>query len=326
MKLPEFKKITQDKTSTPPWAKDMKETDFISYGPTFQMKTYLDLFDEYQYPCETTGDITYYVYDPIKHGASPNKTYPVLMWFHGLNNSFDGKNCIFCCGAEQYATTSYQEQMGGAYLIVPLANEERLEDGNITGSWDMLEDGQRALSWESVDENKRGLYVEVVKAIYDKVCEENSNNIGKRFVMGASNGGLMTWQMLKEYSDYFVGAIPISSGYIPSDEELERINQLGIQVLLTHAKRDEMAPFQECVAPRIEKLKKLDNIECFFPEWVYNGDGGVSSICYGFEMGQHCLINEIQANLMFDDGTPMTEEYPQGITGWIRGVVNGQEE
>ena len=34
-------------------------------------------------------------------------------------------------------------------------------------------------------------------------------------------------------------------------------------------------------------------------------------------MGQHCLMNAIQANLMFDDNTPMDERLPRGLTGWL---------
>lgn len=310
MKLPKFHEITQDKSTPPPWAGELQEGDFISYGPTFKMKSYLDLFDEYTYPCRETGDITYYVYDPVKHGASKEQKYPVLMWLHGLNNSFDGKNCVFCCGAEQYATKDYQEHMGGAYIIVPLANERRLEDGNIAGSWSTF-----------VDETN--IYSAPVKAIYDKVCAEYSSNIEGRFVMGASIGGYFTWKMVQDYPDYFVGAIPISSSYVPEDEELIKIENAGVQILVCHGRHDEMAGFDEYIKPRIEMVNRLGNVTCYFPEWVQNGDRGISSICYGFEMGQHCMINQIQANLMFDDGTPMSSDFPEGITGWIRGVVNG---
>lgn len=311
MKLPKFHEITQDKTTPPPWADALTDGEFISYGPTFKMKTYLDLFDEYLYPCDETGDITYYVYDPIKHGAASDKKYPVLMWLHGLNNSFDAKNCIFCCGAEQYATKEYQECMGGAYIIVPLANERRLEDGSIAGSW-------------STFVNDTNIYSAPIKAIYDKVCQEHMDNIEGRFVMGASAGGYFTWQLLQDYTDYFIGAIPISSGYVPTDEELLRIEKADVKVLVAHGRYDELASFDECIEPRTKMFHALSNVDCYFPKWVQNGDKGISSIHYGFEMGQHCMINQIQANLIFDDKTPMSDDFPEGITGWIRDVVHRQ--
>lgn len=206
-----------------------------------------------------------------------------------------------CCGAEQYASPKYQEAMGGAYIIVPLCNEERLENGQIKGAWSPE-------------------HLIPIKAIYDKVCEDNSENISKKFVMGASSGGYFTWALLEAYGDYFDAAIPISSGYFPDYPALDSIDASGIELLIAHGRHDEMADFDECIAPHIEKLEQLRNCLCFFPEWVYNGDGGIGSVFYGFEMGQHCMINWIQANLMFDDGRAADERLPDGITGWIRRI------
>lgn len=301
MALPDFKKTEQNKTVVPEWAKYMKDGEFISYSTTYKSRIYLDLFDAYVYPCADTGDIRYYVYDPIKHGADPSKKYPVLMWLHGASNSLMGADCIMCCGAEQYASPKYQQEMGGAYLIVPLANEERLDDGRILGTWSEA-------------------YSAPVKAIYDKVCSDNVQNIGKKFVMGASSGGYFTWRLLEDYGAYFDGAIPISSGYIPSYEALDNISECGVELLIAHGRHDEMAVFGECITPHIDKLSQLKNCICFFPEWVYNGDGGLSSVYYGLEMGQHCMINWVQNNLVFDDGTPADEKLPGGVTGWIKNI------
>ena len=301
MALPEFSKLTQNTTAVPQWAKYLKNGEFISYYTTYQSKIYFDLFDKYVYPCEKSGDITYYVYDPVKHGAPADKKYPVLMWLHGASNALDGVKCIMCCGAEQYASLKYQNAMGGAYIIVPLANEKRLDNGNIEGTWSEV-------------------YSAPVKGIYDKVCKEHEGNIGKKFVMGASSGGYFTWQLLEDYCGYFDGAIPISSGYVPDDKALDRISESGVNLLIAHGRHDEMADFDECILPRMEKLLGMKNCICFFPEWVYNGDGGISSVHFGIEMGQHCMINWVQSNLMFDNGTPADERLPNGVTGWIKSV------
>ncbi len=301
MALPDFKKITQDKNAVPEWARFLKDGEFISYSTTYPTRKYIPLFDKYSHPSAETGDITYYVYDPIKHGADPNGIYPVTMWFHGASNSLMGDGCIMCCGAEQYASPKYQQDMGGAYIIVPLANEERTEEGYILHGWD-------------------DVYLKPVKEILDKVCSEHSANIGKKFVMGASSGGFFTWRMLEAYADSIDGAIPISSGYFPDYDALDRISEKGVKLFLAHGKHDEMADFDECITPHIAKLETLSDCLLFFPEWVYNGDGGVGSVFYGFEMGQHCMINWIQNNLMFDDGTPADSRLPEGVTGWIRSV------
>ena len=64
----------------------------------------------------------------------------------------------------------------------------------------------------------------------------------------------------------------------------------------------------------------------FTPDFVYNGDKGIASINFGFEMGQHCLMNGIQANLMFDDGTPMYPSLPNGMTGWMAEEIKRRAE
>ncbi len=165
------------------------------------------------------------MYDPVKHGAAPDKKYPVLMFFHGASNSLMGIDCIMCCGAEQYASPKYQKDMGGAYIIVPIANEKRQENGRIDGTW---------------SEEKIPYHIPV-KAIYDKVAAEHSANIGKKFIMGASSGGGFTWRMLEEYPDYFDGAMPISSGYLPDINSLEKIGKTKTKILVAHGKHDAMA-------------------------------------------------------------------------------------
>lgn len=300
MKLPKF--ITKNENPTPPWMGALSEEDFISCNTSYVMGGYWDLFDECYLPCEEKGDIRYFVYNPIKHGADADKKYPVLMWIHGLNCAIDGRRCVGYCGAEQYASEAYQEAMGGgAFIIVPLANEARLLDDTIVGSWDEA-------------------YLPYLKDIYDKVCEENASNIGYRFMMGASSGGYVTWRMLELYGNYFKGAIPIASDYIPDAENLKKIENAGIYVLVAHSRHDEMALFEECIAPREEELNAMNNCICFFPEWIRNEDKGVASVNYGMEMGQHCMINQIQANLIYKDGTCYDERLPKGVTGWIKDV------
>lgn len=304
MKLPKFTKETKVENPCPPWMEELGEDDFISCNTSYVLGEYWDEFDECVHPCEEKGDITYFVYNPVKHGAPADKKYPVLMWIHGLNCAIDGRRCVGYCGAEQYASKAYQEAMGGgAFIIVPLANEKRLEDDTIVGSWDEE-------------------YIAPTKAIYDKVCAENADNIGAKFIMGASAGGYFSWRMIEEYPEDFAGAIPIASGYVPSSESLREIENAQIHLIVAHGRHDEMAPFAECIAPRQEELQGMKNCICYFPEWVRNEDKGVASVNYGMEMGQHCLINQIQANLIYHDGTCYDERLPQGVTGWITEVCH----
>ena len=303
MKYTEFNEKTKIDHISPPWEKYMKPQDFISYLPSYVGGKYRDTFEKKVYKNNTIGDITYYVYNPIEHGASKDKKYPLLMFFHGRSNSLDGEICITHSGAELYASPEYQKSIGGgAFIVVPLANEKRSCDGEIIGEW----------SEE---------YLSPIKNIFDLVCNENKDYINKKVVLGGSAGGYFTWKFTETYPESIDICIPISSRYVPNVERLSIIEENNIQILVAHGRHDELTPFDKCIAPFENYLKNMKNCYCYFPEWVKNGDGGIASLNFGFEMGQHCLINQIQANLMYIDGNPYDERFPNGITGWIKSIL-----
>ena len=99
------------------------------------------------------------------------------------------------------------------------------------------------------------------------------------------------------------------------------MDEKGKYFFFAVAKRDELHPFTEEVEPWLDRLSKMKHSFIYTPEWVRNGNKGIASIDGGIEIGQHCLMNAIQANLMFDDGTPMEERLPNGVTGWIKEVT-----
>lgn len=285
----------------PEWAALLPEGEFISYLPSYVGGKYFDLFDEFGYPCEETGDITYYVYDPVKHGADPNGKYPLLLWLHGATNGLNGKFCICNCGGELFASPEYQREMGGgAYIVVPLANEKTDANGKLT---------------ETFSEK----YLKPLKGIIERISEEGK--VGKIFAMGGSLGSWMTWKLAEKFPETLDGIIPISTGYIPTDGRLENIARHNISVFVTIGQHDETLDFAKDIAPRIPKMEELGFLT-YFPEWVKNGDGGVASLFYGWEMGQHCMINQVQANLMYDDGKPYFERLSNGVTGWIKEVCS----
>lgn len=288
------------KNTEPEWAKDIPEGEFISHFPSYTAGAYLDLFEEYSFKSDVTGDIRYYVYDPIKHGADPNGVYPVLFFLHGAGNSLDGKVVINYSIAELYASPKYQETMGRAFLVVPLANEERTEDGKLNNGWGVP-------------------YAEPIMKLKKAFYEEHAGNVGKSFFFGTSAGGFMVWELLKLYSKEMDIAIPISGGMIPDEEKLSEIKENGTLILSMHGQHDELVPYDTAVAPHLDKLKKFDNIICYHPEWVHNGDGGIAQMNPWVEMGQHCLNNQVTSNLIYDDGRPYDAElFPEGMTGWIR--------
>ena len=108
---------------------------------------------------------------------------------------------------------------------------------------------------------------------------------------------------------------------IPDESLLDLYDQNNISLFFAMGKRDEFNDYQKQIVPLLPRMKRMKNCFIFTPEWVRNGDKGVASINVGFEMGQHCLVNGVHINLMFDDDTPMDERLPNGMTGWIAQIT-----
>jgi pimeloyl-ACP methyl ester carboxylesterase len=287
---------------TPPWADQIPEGGFISCAPTYQVGK---LFDRFEKDWYTAGDGTkmkYWFFDPTEHGFPKGKTYPVLIFFHGASNALEGDICINYTGAELYASDAYQKSMGGAYILIPVANEYRNEEGRTQGTW-------------STD------YVEPTHELIQSVLTARGADAGLRFLFGNSAGARFVFRIADAYPEAYDVLIPVGTTDVSTDERLRAFERCGIWLFYAIGRRDEFNPYETKIAPQLPRLATMKNCFTFVPDWVYNGDGGIASIFAGIEMGQHCLMNGVQANLMFDDGTPMYGCLPEGMTGWIAGVL-----
>lgn len=286
-----------EKHVTPPWASELTEGEFISYSATYKVGEYFHLYEKAVFPNTTEGDMVYYFYDPTKHGYPTDKKYPLLMFLHGRSNALEGDICINYSGGELYASPAYQQKLGGAYVLIPLANEKREEDGSVTGTW-----------------SER--YTEPVISLAKAFVAERENTIGKKIVFGNSAGARMAFVVADAAATFFDGCVPIGTG-VPEDAVLDNLDANDMHLFLAVCRHDEFVNFEEEVRPRIKRLEAMKHAFLYFPKWAKNGDGGIASINFGVEMGQHCLVNPMHANLMFDDGTPMEQSLPQGVIGWI---------
>ena len=146
---------------------------------------------------------------------------------------------------------------------------------------------------------------------------EPNGGISKKVIFGNSRGGTMSIRMPVRYPDFFDIAIPVGADEIVDGNNLDIFEKNNIGLFLALGKRDEINSYEERIKPALPRLEKLKKSFIFTPDWVYNGDHGIASINFGFEMGQHCIINEMHCNLMFDDGTPMEPRLSKGVTGWL---------
>ena len=279
----------------------MNEGDHISYAPTYEEGKYFDRYDSGKYKNEAGTEYKYYFHDPDRN-ASDGKKRPLLVFFHGTSNSLVGELCIAYSGGECYASEEYQKSMGGAHVLIPLANEYRDEDGNVQGYWS-----------EELLSDAHGVIQEYVK--------KRSDRIGQIFLFGNSSGATFCMRLMEAYMDFYDAAIPMGSESLPDDATLDEYERKGKWLFYAVGKRDEFHDYAHDIAPRIPKLEQMKHCFIYTPDWVRNGDKGVASIMAGIEMGQHCIVNALHCNLMFDDGTPMDQRLPVGVTGWIADCV-----
>lgn len=331
------------KRPVPPWAKEIPEGDFISPYPTYRVGKYLDRFEKKQFKIPFKKKLNYYVFDPTLYGFSKDGVYPVLVFFHGINNSFVGNLCINYAGAELFASDDYQASMGGAYIIVPVANEYRNAKWYIKT---FLQKVQRRFSLtKKIAEPVKNLivrilnkiinyrklrgrtkgtwsqkYVEPVHKLLSHVIDSFGKNAGPLFLIGHSAGASFLYRLMETHADDYDAAISSGSVSLCDGTVLDKIDENNNYLFFAHAKRDELYGYKE-YAPWLDRLQNMKHCFLYTPEWVRNGDKGIASIDEIPEIGQHCLITSIQANLMFDDGTPMDERLPDGMTGWIKQVT-----
>ena len=279
------------------WYDEVPEGDFISKAPTYRVGELLGRFHEGKYVYNDVS-MKYYWYDPREYGAADNGKLTLLTFLHGTSNALVGDVCINYTGAELYASDAYQETLGGAFILIPVANEYRDEEGSVKGQW-------------SPD------YFDTVHSLFLDFIKEKTDGVGLRVLLGNSSGATFVLRLMDNYMDDFDVVIPVGSDALPDDAGLDLYDEKGKCLFLAICKRDEFHPFEEMLKSRMDRLERMKNAFLFLPEWTRNGDKGIASIIGGVEMGQHCLMNAIQANLMFDDGTPMDPRLPDGLTGWI---------
>lgn len=321
-----------------PWLALLSENDTITTKLPYTEGTYYHLFEEGLFKTDDNlvGDLRYYVYDPTKHGYPKDKTYPVIYAFHGSSASLQGITAINWAGVEYFASPTYQEKMGGAYIICPLANEYM--DGDVMKlSWMTPEDvGLQHLSdypeeFVSSFEVKFGksatrffnllgtgsIYTKHLKALYEEVVS-SFTSAGKTIVFGTSAGGYCAWRYIISYP--VDAALIMAPAYLPSMKELEALEQRKQRIWLCQGLHDECVPYEFSVAPILDKLTSMEQVEMFLPDFVRMPDYGVYSNPAGIEMGQHCINNAVQCDLMYDDGKPMDPSHPEGVTGWIKSI------
>ena len=320
-----------------PWADAMEPGMTVGEAPGYTTGEYLDLFEERTFAAidPSVGDLRYYVYDPTQHGMRSDRQYPVLFALHGAGNALAGKVAVNYCGMELFASPEYQQKLGGAYIVCPMANEWRDEEARSQGTWmtpkapcDLSGYSPALFRLAEDSGNARiralmgtgSIYTASLLALMQE-ARSSFSCPGKTLLAGSSAGGYGAWSLLAAAMDRFDAALLMAPAYLPSEKLLDKLQARNIPLLLCHGLHDELVPFDLTVRPHLERYAAMENVQTFLPKLVLNRDGSVASNISGIQMGQHCINNAIQNDLMLADGTPMWADLPQGITGWIREKV-----
>ena len=317
-----------------PWAHLLKENMTVGNDPGYQTGIYLPLFEERTFTAidPAVGSLRYYVYDPTRHGMPADRSYPVLFALHGAGNALAGKLAVNYAGMELFASPEYQQKLGGAYIVCPLANEYRGEDGNSRNTW-MTPKAPGDLSGYSPTLRRladalpiprlkmllgaESVYTASLLALL-REARAGFARPGKTLLAGTSAGGYAAWTLLTAAPEQFDAALLMAPAYLPPDALLTMLEKQGLPLLLCHSQSDEVVPFAWTVEPHLPRYRRMKNVITYLPELVMNRDGSVASNLSGVQMGQHCINNAVQNDLLFEDGTPMCPALPGGVTGWLR--------
>lgn len=323
-----------------PWAEKMSETDFISTSRTYESGRWLPLFEDRVFVTdnEDIGNLRYYVYDPVAHGMPADRQYPVIFAFHGSGGSLVGKTAIEWAGVEAFASPAYQEMLGGAYIVVPLANEFRHADGEERMTWmtpvtkgapagytaeemPAVERLTQGDEWMASLLGRNSVYTYDLLCLIHKVSGSFSN-VGKKILFGTSAGGYAAWRLMITDPTLFDAALIMAGAYLPSRAELKKLEDAGKPIWICHGRNDECVPFDLCIEPVLPVLERMENVSLYLPELVRRADRGVASNISGMQMGQHCINDSVHENMIYTDGEPMDPVHPEGTIGWIRSVCS----
>lgn len=255
------------------------------------------------------GDLDYYIYDPIEHGASADRKYPLILFFHGSQMNLVPGMVPNATDMAIFASEEYQSLLHGAYIVLPRANEKREENGMVSGSWGF---------WNGRDPAGQSPYLKTLHDLVRFLIATHPIDAKSVAVGGVSAGGLMCWQFAIANPELCAAAFPLAPIYVPSPQELDMLEQKAVPIWLVHGKRDELANFDMLTGSILNELKKHPNIRISAPEHICFGDKTIVSMNIGFgEMGQHQAQYAIGQNMLYDDGSPYDEKYPEGFIAWL---------
>jgi predicted esterase len=236
---------------------------------------------------------------------------PLVIWLHGAGEGGNDTKIAYT-GNKVTALSSdnIQRKLGGAaWLLVPQCPTVWMDDGK-----------------EKLGRSNESIYVKPLKYCIEEFISLHENDIDKEriYIGGLSNGGFMTIRMLKDYPDFFAGAIPTCEPFYEeniTDTMLENLKE--IPIWFVHAKGDELVPPYETSIPLYWKLKKAgaDNVHFTLFERVedlsgkYKNEDGSPKRYFSHGVWIHVYNNDCYTDI---DGTKvLVQGVPVTLWEWL---------
>ena len=211
---------------------------------------------------KSKSGVNYQYFKPVN--KDDGKKHPLIIWFHGngeggykdYRNNVSQK--LANRGAVAFAENKTQKIFGGAYVVVPQADD----------------------TWYN---NYTKGYIKSVKAMIDEFASENNIDKNRIYIFGASAGGYMSFRMMIEYPNYFAAfstsaaaldKAATSGGVATTTQDLMKIRNKPLWMV--HAQNDPTISYENTSKRVYDVLSKYGAILSSYPnvkigETEYNG-------------------------------------------------------
>ena len=206
---------------------------------------------------KSKSGVNYQYFKPVN--KDDGKKHPLIIWFHGngeggykdYRNNVSQK--LANRGAVAFAEDKTQKIFGGAYVVVPQADD----------------------TWYN---NYTKGYIKSVKAMIDEFASENNVDKNRIYVFGASAGGYMSFRMMIEYPNYFAAfstsaaaldKAATSGGVATTTQDLMKIRNKPLWMV--HAQNDPTISYENTSKRVYDILSKYGAILSSYPNVKIGG-------------------------------------------------------
>lgn len=269
--------------------------DTVSTGFT----TNADAFLSSTFTATDGVTFNYVTYEPTE----PSET--LVVWLHGGGEGdTDGSSALIPVLGNKVTALigeEFQTAIGGAAILAPQSPTMWMDDGSGNYTAD-----------------NSSMYTENLMELIDSY--KNEYGATKVVVMGASNGGFMTLDLMMNYPDYFVAGVAIAEAKLDALITDDQINALKDQALFfIYSENDPVLVPANYAIPTIERLKAAGavNLMVSSPDHVVDTSG-----LYTDADGNPYPYNDHWSWIYFDNNESVDDVTGQDSWSWIAEQLN----